>query len=396
MNKKLNLLIIIFLLLGPILDVTSFLGLPCSILVRSIFLISIILYLLWYKKSLKVLILLLVFGLVNLLYQYLYLKSGMVTSISASLKFLYLPVSILFFNAYQLDTNKDKLLLTVLITYLSIYLLSYVFKIGADAYLPTDGKSGFKGLFSSINEFSAIIVGLLPISLTYLKKKEKCLLFTFVLLASVGSSLLIGTKVLMGGILFTVFYLLYQERDKLFFKKSKKSKIMIIGILIISIICGSILFTKTRTYQNMVIQNSFFKVDKILSLDFVNKVIYNDRLSFLSDNYQYFKSQNIIKILFGIGLTDNKVKMVEIDIFDIIFRYGVIGFITFIIPIISSIKWKNIRKVDRISLLLFLIISLTSGHVLIYPAVSIYMAFIQKEEIEVGDKFENRNRNYSL
>ena len=396
MNKKLNLLIIIFLLLGPILDVTSFLGLPCSILVRSTFLIGIILYLLWYKKSLKLLIPLLAFGLVNLLYQYLYLKSGMVTSISASLKFLYLPVSILFFNAYQVDTNKDKLLLTVLITYLSIYLLSYVFKIGADAYLPTDGKSGFKGLFSSINEFSAIIVGLLPISLTYLKKKEKCLLFIFVLLASIGSSLLIGTKVLMGGILFTVFYLLYQERDKLFFKKSKKGKIMIIGILIISIICGSILFTKTRTYQNMVIQNSFFKVDKILSLDFVNKVIYNDRLSFLSDNYQYFKSQNIIKILFGIGLTDNKVKMVEIDIFDIIFRYGVIGFITFIIPIISSIKWKNIRKVDKISLLLFLIISLTSGHVLIYPAVSIYMAFIQKEEIEVGDKFENRNRNYSL
>ena len=69
MNKKLNLLIIIFLLLGPILDVTSFLGLPFSILVRSIFLIGIILYLLWYKKSLKLLIPLLAFGLVNLLYQ---------------------------------------------------------------------------------------------------------------------------------------------------------------------------------------------------------------------------------------------------------------------------------------------------------------------------------------
>ena len=40
MNKKLNLLVIIFLLLNPILDVTSFLGLPCSILVRSIFLID--------------------------------------------------------------------------------------------------------------------------------------------------------------------------------------------------------------------------------------------------------------------------------------------------------------------------------------------------------------------
>ncbi len=396
MNKKLNILLIIFLLLGPFLDVTSFLGLSFSIIIRSIFLLSIIIYLLITKKNLKLLIPLLVFGIFNLTYGYFYLKSGLISSISASLKFLYLPVSILFFNAYQIDTKKDKILVTVLITYLSIYLLSYVLKIGADAYLPTDGKSGFKGLFSSINEFSAIIVGLLPIALTYLKKEKKLLILILVLLASIFSSLLIGTKVLMGGILFTIFYLLYQERDRLFFQKSKPVKVIILCTFIIFMLCSSFLFTKTRTYQNMVVQNSFFKVDKVLSLDFLNRVIYNDRLSFLSDNYNYFKKQNIIKILFGIGLANNDIKMVEIDIFDIIFRFGIIGFIIYIIPIILSISWNKLRKVDKISLILFLIISLTSGHVLIYPAVSIYIALIQIQEVRKCEENENRNRNNSL
>ena len=161
-------------------------------------------------------------------------------------------------------------------------------------------------------------------------------------------------------------------------------------------LCSSFLFTKTRTYQNMVVQNSFFKVDKVLSLDFLNRVIYNDRLSFLSDNYNYFKKQNIIKILFGIGLANNDIKMVEIDIFDIIFRFGIIGFIIYIIPIILSISWNKLRKVDKISLILFLIISLTSGHVLIYPAVSIYIALIQIQEVRKCEENENRNRNNSL
>ena len=71
--------------------------------------------------------------------------------------------------------------LVILITYLGIYLFSYLFKIGANAYLPTDGKSGFKGLFSSINEFSAIIVCLLPIAVNYLRSKKNYIVLIIIL-----------------------------------------------------------------------------------------------------------------------------------------------------------------------------------------------------------------------
>lgn len=373
MNKKINYLVIVFLLLNPILDVASFLNLPFSIIIRSLFLASITVYLFIKKKELKFLIPLLIFSIISSIYQYFYLKFGITETISSTLKFLYLPVSILFFKNYIFTVEKNKIESIILITYLGIYLLSYVLKIGADAYLPTDGKSGFKGLFSSINEFSAIIVCLLPIVTSYFKERKKYLILVLIILGSMAASLLMGTKVLMGGIIFTVFYLLWQERNILL-KQTRKVKAIFTLCLIIVMVMGCFMFTKTRTYQNMLVQQDFFKVDNIFSLEFVNRIVYNDRLTFLNDNFNYYKNQDTKELLLGIGISNNDIKLVEIDIFDILFRYGILGLILFIGSISLNINWKEINKCDKISLILLIIVSLTSGHVLIYPAVSVYFA----------------------
>ena len=106
-------LIIIFLLLGPILDVFSFYNNPINIIVRTVFLISIIIYLLLTKKEYKYLLPLLVFTLVLFIYQYLYLHIGLVPTISNILKLLYLPVGMLFFKNYIVPTNKNRLLTVI-------------------------------------------------------------------------------------------------------------------------------------------------------------------------------------------------------------------------------------------------------------------------------------------
>lgn len=366
-------LIIIFLLLGPFLDVTSFLGLPISIIVRGIFLASITIYLILNKKERKILLPLLVFGVISFIYQYFYLHLGIMISLSTIFKFLYLPISILYLKEYLFPMEKSQVLSMILAIYIGTYLASYVLGIGADAYLETDGKSGFKGLFSSINEFSAILVCLLPIVTTYFKNKKKYFSMIMFLICSLLCSLLIGTKVLMGGILFTIIYLLWQEREKVFFSRTRNQKIGICSIIIVILISSCFLFTKTRTYQNMKIQQNFFQVEKVISFDFVNRIVYNDRLTFLKDNYNYFKTQSIDKWLFGLDI-ENHTKLVEIDIFDIFFRYGIIGFFVFVSSIIMIVPWKKIYGVDRVSMILLLLISLTSGHVLLSPAVSIYFA----------------------
>lgn len=373
-------IVIIFLLLGPILDVTSFLGLPFSIIIRGLFLAGIIVYMIIKKQELKFLMPLLIFSFIIFLYQFLYLKFGFMGSASAILKFLYLPVSILFFKHYEFPIEKNKVFGIILITYIGIFLLSYVFDIGADAYLESDGKSGFKGLFSSINEFSAILVCLLPIVTTYLKKNKKYISLISLIILALLCSLLIGTKVLMGGIIFTVLYLLWQERENLFIKRTRNQKIGIIAGCVVVIVAGCFLFTKTRTYQNMKIQQNFFEVENVLSLDFVNRVVYNNRLTFLQENFDYFKNQNIDKILFGIGINDYDIKMVEIDIFDITFRYGIIGIILFIGSIALATNWKEIKNENKVAIILLIFVSLTSGHVLIYPAACIYFGLILSKD----------------
>lgn len=369
-------LIIIFLLLGPILDVFSFYNNPINIIVRTVFLISIIIYLLLTKKEYKYLIPLLVFALVLFIYQYLYLHIGLVSTISNILKLLYLPVGMLFFKNYIVPTNKNRLLTVILFTYLLIYYFSYITKLGANAYLDTDGKSGFKGLFSSINEFSAILVCLIPVVFTYLKNNKKYLLLITLILLITGCSLLIGTKVLLGGLVFGIIYLLFQERDKLFFNRSPKTKVIIILLALLTLVSGTFLFTKTRTYKNMLVQNDFFKVENVLSFDYLNKIIFNDRFSFASNNFNYFKNQDLSHQLLGISLQDTNIKMIEIDILDIIIRYGIIGFIIFTTISVLIIKDTKPTIDSIISLILLVLISLTSGHVLFYPAVSIYFGVL--------------------
>lgn len=367
-------LLIIFLLLGPILDVGAYYNLPVNILVRGIYLLIIIVLLIKDKKNIKLLSTLLIFSIIQILFQKVYLNFSLSDAISNVFKFLYLPVSILYLKDYSFKKyKKEKILSIIIFTYIGLYLFSYITRIGGNAYLETDGKSGFKGLFSSINEFSAIIVGLLPIVTIYLKERKQKLLLFMIIILSLICSLLVGTKVLLAGTIITVMYLLFQERDNLFIRKSLIKKILIISFSIIIVLIGILLFTKTRTYQNMTVQQDFFKANNFY--DYLNHVVFNDRLSFVVNNFNYYKSTNIFKYLFGIGINNYSVKMVEIDLFDILFRYGIIGICLFIFTL-RKIPFNKLKQEEKFSFVLLILISLTSGHVLIYPNVCIYIGLI--------------------
>ena len=119
----------------------------------------------------------------------------------------------------------------------------------------------------------------------------------------------------------------------------------------------------------MVIQNKFLKPTNFL--EFINKVLFNDRITFLDNNFNVFIKKDILSYLFGSSLP----KLVEIDIFDILFNYGIIGFIIFSIYLFK-IKYRKLDKIYKFSFILIMLISLTSGHILIYPNVSIYIALL--------------------
>lgn len=384
MSKIIEKVLLVFLLIQPFLDVIATTNYSIlNIIVRGLFLLSIVIYLLFNKKNIAILISTLTAGLILFVIN-VYFNLGIVTSISCIMKLYYLPITILFFVNIK-NSIDNKIITYVLFIYLILFLSSYIFGFGYNNYKLSDGKQGFRGIFNSINEISAIIIGLLPVALNYLKNKKNYIISILLIVFAFLVALLTGTKVLMIGLFIIIIFIYIKSAIKIFKNMSTIKKIISIIVITIIILGGIYLLTYTRFYKNMIVQQKFFKSYNILSLDFINKVLFNNRLTFLKDNFLFYKSQKLINIIFGIGYSNQSIKLVEIDIFDILFRFGIFGLISFIIPIIYIVKKIKLDKISLFSIILLILISLTSGHVLLSPSVSIYFGYI----ILINNKINN-------
>lgn len=384
MNKIIEKVLLIFLLIQPFLDVIATTNYSIlNIIVRGLFLLLIVIYLLFNKKNIAILISTLVSGLI-LFGINIYFNLGIVTSISNVMKLYYLPITILFFVNIK-NSIDNKIITYVLFIYLILFLSSYIFGFGYNNYKLSDGKQGFRGIFNSINEISAIIIGLFPLALNYLKNKSNYIISILLIVSAFLVALLTGTKVLMIGLFIIIIFIYIKSAIKIFKNMSTIKKIISIIVISIIILGGIYLLTYTRFYKNMLVQQKFFKSYNILSIDFINKVLFNNRLTFLKDNFLFYKSQKLINIIFGIGYSNQSIKLVEIDIFDILFRFGIFGLIGFIVPIIYIVKKIKLDKISLFSIILLILISLTSGHVLLSPNVSIYFGYI----ILINNKINN-------
>lgn len=380
-NEK---MVLLFILLQPWLDAfaTTLPNLYLHIVIRGMFLLYISVFLLKNSKTRKITLLLGLSMGVFLIYHYYFLKFPLFSVCNSIFKFYYLFFIILFFSINKVD-NIGKYLGIVLYEYILIYLCSYIFNFGYSAYLDTDGKTGFRGVFQSINELSAIFVILYYFVLHHFQKNYFIILITTILLAIV--SFLAGTKVLFGGI---VILLLGFILNKLvpYVKEWNLKKKCLFGVgLILVLILIIYIFTKTNAYQNMLIQAEFFKEDNFFTPNGINRIIFNNRLTFLELNFNHFMKEGIISKLLGIGYF-NPLKLIEIDCFDVLFRFGVFGFIIFISMIIYLIKKVKRRFWNIIGIILLILISSTSGHVLFSPAVSIYfgiLIFCPKEKDKI-------------
>jgi len=381
LNEK---LIPIFIVIQPILDMLVVLTpkLQVSTIIRGLFLIYMIIFLLKHLKTRKVTIFLLISMIVYILYNSIYLTTSLILTTSSVFKLYYLIFIIIFFTNIK-TKNVSKYLLISLVIYISIFLISYIFNIGYSNYVAEEKKVGYRGLFNSINEISAILVILYYYAYNYLKSKKLYLIILTVLLFLI--SYLTGTKVLLGGLVLIVFINIMPNIVSKWKKQNNPVKILMILLSIILISLLIYLFLQTNTYKNMVVQANFFNVESIFSLEGINKVIFNDRLSFLAINNTYYIEQNIYMKILGIGY-NNPLKLVEIDIFDVLYRYGLVGLSLTITSLIYVFKNLSKDKKGILVTIILIIISLTSGHVLISPAVCLYFgtALLMKREININ------------
>ena len=403
LNKNISKILTFFIIINPILDLISglnnhYFNLPINInqIVRILFLICGTIYLLFICKNKKNYIYLLLFFIYFILFGFnIYFTKGsdiLFYELKNSLLFFYFPLSLLiFYNLFkEYDVKIDiKYLYYTLFIYLIFISIPNLFNIGFSSYL--EGKKGCSGWFNSANAVSSIISILTPFILIYFKNNKINLLFILLFLYSI---LTLGTKVPLMSLVIVIFFNLIYLIYKLFLNNDIKKIFISLITTAILIILSIILIPKTTFYENIKIHLNYLGVEKpiqiITDIDVIDRFIFSDRLSFLSNTKSNYDNSSISSKLLGIGYIENyssdnvSTKMIEIDYYDIFYRHGLIGFIIFFTPVLvityKIIKKANINNFNSlnkfISILLIYLLSLFSGHILTVPNVSIFVTLI--------------------
>ena len=425
-----NKIITIFFLIQPILDIlTSLLNIPASIgiLFRGAFVLYALIY--CFIKGNKITYIYLaissIYLLTNLIVHAHTIDGFSVgTQMNSLIHLTYFPVLLLFF--YKYFTNiKGKLLdnktfiLNALIIGLSL-VLSMATKTNLCSYEKCI-MHGTTGWFNSANEYGIILVFLLSISMTYMMKSKSVLPVISYLLTN-AFMILIGTKTTYIAMLFinigyVLFYIVSCFIDKKRIKKYYKFNIL----FLIMGIAAIVFFPMTPLKYNMdlraqdgiekVVDNKTEeKIDVHISTEELNNnyqeiivdnqdeikdsqvktVAFNGRDEFLAYNKDLYKNASLFDKFFGITNQHKEYEhLTEMDLFDILIFHGIFAVILdLIVPLFLIVKIiiGLIKKMDLLfdsdvalpgmTLFVFLLVLWFAGHVLLQPAVSIYLAYL--------------------
>lgn len=354
------LIISLYLLLSFVIDImtnlTMNLSFSIGMILRGILLIyAIIGLLIKYKNKINYYLI----GLLGIFSVSYFIVHHNLTGLSYIFKYNFPIVILLFlYNLYHAEDkkiNRNMLSLCLLFYSLSI-IFCWIFKLN----LP----------FSSSNEISAIISIILSYIFVNLEKRIK-FIDIFAIVISLFAAVLIGTRLPLITFLICMLYIFIKKllRDI----KNKKINYTNIIIFVLFIICFIYKFKDTPLCKNMMdhINNLNLNnpIDVFTNFKLFDNFVFHKRLTFLLNINKLMVSAPIINKLFGLNTIP---KIVEMDPFDIFYRYGVIGFTLFVFIFGYIIKKiKNRKDLHYLPISIILISSCLSGHVLLSPNVAL-------------------------
>ena len=401
-----------FILLQPLLDISAYFGLPVSEVVRMAALGIGGIYLLFFTKlNKKVVLYFSLLGgytIIHLLVNF-FMKEpySLIDEMIYVVKTLYfvivLFVYIKVFQSFQKHPKwKNIVFRNVAISITMIVIVLGIAEITDTGKRSYDmlAKSGHTGWFFSGNELSAIMamgVAFFTYQIIHLSSKNKLWQWLSIipLLLTSWAMMTIGTKVGFGSlIIITVVMLGY-----LVFRSIQQNKIHFQLTTWIIVVIGIIVFTPiTAIGQNLNINypdnvnvpsTLVKKTNKVKANEEIVPVrVLSGREDFLNEAINQYKEAPIAQKVFGMGMGGNykrEAKLVEMDFFDLFFNFGVLGFLLLLAPVIYFM-WntlKNIYHTKKITFEFTLIIisigiglgtAFVAGHVLSSPAASFYLA----------------------
>lgn len=399
-KKRMNTIISIFILLSPILDLLTglnlhYLSFPITIgmVVRLIFLITVAIIVIKYYHKSKAIVPYLIIGLFSIFFLIgLFInkeESYLFKEIQNIIKFFYFPLlfSSLFFIRKEIKISK-LVLFTTLYLYLIFVFVPTLLNIGFKSYEIT--KAGTLGFYHSANEISGIISILTPIMFIIFKKIKKVFPKIFLICLYLPVILMIGTKTPLLSLIITIMITIIYDWIKWLREKEIKKIILSILVIIIGIISMILIIPRTNFYKNIKTHLDFLGVDDIGEIvkeeRIIDHFIFSQRLTFLHRKANIYNSANLYQKLFGIGAYENdlELKAIEMDYFDIYFNYGIIGFIIYF-GIVLTLLYKILitetkRSYERFmmdtSLIIIILLSLLTGHIITAPSVSLLVVII--------------------
>ncbi len=319
------------------------------------------------KKSIIYYLLLSIFSIIHILIG----NNSYVSSVTQLIKFMFLPIIFIFLLNYNDDYKISYIEMKKILKYnvffiLTTILIAKLTNTGFNSYSDTV-TTGVVGWYYSANEISGIITILFPLFLEDILKNNK---YSFILVMYViFMMMMLGTKTPLLGVLISLIALFIHILLK---DKNKKNIFKIVFFISYTVI----LFFNSSYLSNL---NS----GRYIS---TTNAVFSSRDIYLNNTTREYINHNLEEKLFGLGSTNNKVleKYVEMDFYDLLYRYGIIGFIIFMIPFFKivlkmmeyALSHLNNYNYDKMILILITMLSLLiaffAGHILSAPAVSIH------------------------
>ena len=382
-KKIFDKLIILYIFLQPFIDaitmyqIRSTLNIPSiSVVLRGLFLIIIVVWL--YKNSKKKHLIYLIIGyfIIDCIYIFFFTSNSLYQEIANLFQIFYLPFVLYFFMKYENSVINDKFIFQIYLVYLNLIIIPYFLNIGVYASDYYVGKSGYYGLFNGGNEISAIILGLMPIAIKYLVSIKNNFLRIITLIETIFCIYLIGTKTILLGSIIVIIYFIFKWLYHNYQKINKKNLVKILILAFLVLLVGYLVLPMTPLYKNIYLALKFFNVNSIgdfANLDVIDNIIFSGRLNILANINEIYNDSSLLVHLFGLGETTLlNLKLVEIDIFDIFYSIGLIGFLIYIVTNILILKKIKIDGTYKFSFILLVIVSLFTGHILTSTCVSLY------------------------
>lgn len=422
--KKLTVpnIIIAFIVLQPMIDMITALSIEYAkvsitigIIVRTSFMIFCVLLGIVkadkkYRIGMSVFYsLLLLYGMSFLINSYLKNGTNLIFfQIRGLVKNFYLPIMLValvpIFKAYEIKVERNVFVVTLMI-YAFIIFICDICGIALPTYR-VGGKAGTVGLFHSANEIGAILCLLSPfLVVDFMNRGLKARdIFSFLLMTY--AVLQVGTQVPYFGLIILMMMMIFacliyaklQKKKKLYKKAGTFFGILIAIYLVTGLTpVGENL---TTNYGNIFLINRkdiHFqnqqqpKIEEVNNLEDLTTMVVSSRTEYLRTNQAKFMKGSLADKLLGISFVENEngisqeLKLTEMDYFDILFCNGILGTLLFVIPVLTyGIRLvvyiiKNRKKVGLEQIYFVVMtgaVALLAGHVLVSPAVSIYIAIV--------------------